>query len=91
MELINGSIGRLTYKRPSPNRQLMATFLLVAICRPHNGGIGKITIAVSMTMFKLTEVISSTVTLLQYPPGTGFQEYESGRQLVKKTQRKAMP
>ena len=67
-----------TNKSPRLNMPLMATFFLTGICRPHNGGIGKITIAVSMTIFTLTDVISSTVTLLQYPPGTGSQEYESG-------------
>jgi len=69
----------------------MAIFFLVASCRPHNTGIGRSTIAVSMTMFTLTERISSTAMSLQDPPGTGFHMKSSVVQLVKKTQINAIP
>jgi len=69
----------------------MASFFLTGIRNPHSGGIGRITMQVSMIIFTLTDVSSSTVTLLQYPPGTGFQEYERGWQLVRKTHRNDIP
>lgn len=71
--------------------QLMAILFLAAIWSPHSGGIGRNTIKVSMSMFKLTEVSSSIAKALQCPPGTGFQEYEIGWQFVRKTQRNEIP
>ncbi len=46
---------------------------------------------VSITMFMLTETISSTVMLLQWVPGSRLQEYDIGRHSVRKTQRKEKP
>lgn len=56
------------YARPSPNMQLMTSFLPVAICRPHSAGIGRITTTKSWTKLIIAIARSRALRLPQEPP-----------------------
>ena len=77
--------------RPKLNMRVRPRRLYRVIFKPQSKGIGKRMIIKSMRRLRLVEESSSPESSRHHPPGTGFQEFETGRQCDRKTPKKLMP